>query len=162
MDNKSAGKNFLKGLILLLSLTAAGLACAFSIVLSVQDALAQQPQKQQDNQEFNYQRALQNLQAIKERRRSLEQLSPSEQAEVHVLARYLSRPKPPPGSSQECRQVWDRAASAAQDVSLYAGRLKRCVDANDFRDDCSIEFRRIKNAQSDYEDAVSDVSKECQ
>lgn len=115
---------------------------------------------QNQQQQFDYQRALRNLQAIQAGKKKLDQLPPHEQIEVHLLVRYLSRPKAP-NSSPACRDAWDRASSAADDVSSYANRLKKCVDAGDYTEDCSNEFRRVKNAHSDYESASSDVESYC-
>lgn len=123
-------------------------------------ATAQQVTPVQAQQQFNYQRALRNLQAIQAGKNKFDQLSPHEQMEVQVLAHHLSKPKAPNGSSA-CRDAWGRASSAADDVSSYADRLKKCVDAGDYTEDCSSEFRRVKNAHSDYESASSDVESYC-
>lgn len=61
----------------------------------------------------------------------------------------------------DCTDARDRATSAASDLSGYARRLERCADSGDFTDDCSTEFRRVKNTHSDYESAVSEVSIYC-
>lgn len=133
---------------------AIGCGCA-SEFIAPQPAGAQQAQSQ-----FDYKRALANLQAIRNGTKTFQQLSPQEQTEVQVLARMLSRPSAPEGSS-ECHDAWDRASSAAIDVSDYSRRLQRCVEAGDYQDDCHSAFRSVKSAYDDYESAVSDVSTEC-
>lgn len=61
----------------------------------------------------------------------------------------------------DCSDATDRATSAAGDLSIYTRRLQRCADSGDLSDDCSTEFRRVKNTHGDYESAVSDVSMYC-
>lgn len=121
---------------------------------SAGDATAQAPT------EFNYQRAIQNYQAVQSGAKRLDQLTPQERAEVSAVARATAPPRPPKNTS-ECRRAWESASSAASDVSDYAQRLKRCVESGDFSDDCSTEYRRVKNAHSEYEDAVSQVGYSC-
>jgi|GWRWMinimDraft_15_1066023.scaffolds.fasta_scaffold01124_8 hypothetical protein len=65
------------------------------------------------------------------------------------------------GNEDECRNARERASSSALDLSIYARKLQRCAEAGDLTDDCSMEFRRVKNAHSDYESAVMDVGSEC-
>lgn len=64
-------------------------------------------------------------------------------------------------TSEECRVSTDQASSTASDLANYSKRLQRCAEAEDFTDDCSSEFRRVKNAHSDYESVVSEVSVYC-
>lgn len=111
-------------------------------------------------QSFSYQRAMQNFQAIQSGKKRLESLSQAERAELEILVRILSRSRAPKNSS-DCRDAWDRAGSAADDLAAYAGRLKRCAEARDFRDDCDTEFRRVRNAHDDYESASSNVRSYC-
>jgi hypothetical protein len=117
-------------------------------------------QGQQRQQQFDYQRAMRNLQAIRSGQKTMNQLSPHEQTEAQALARLLARPHAP-NEAPDCRDAWDRTASAADEVASYADRLKRCVEAGDFTEDCSTEFRRVRNAHGDYESAVSQVNSEC-
>jgi len=63
--------------------------------------------------------------------------------------------------SSDCTDARDNAESAASDLGGYARRLQQCAESEDFGDDCSTEFRRVKSAYSDYESAVSDVSSYC-
>jgi hypothetical protein len=106
------------------------------------------------------QRGLRNYQEILSGRKKFEQLSPQEQNEVLIIfrrvkARWYS------GKSSECRDAADRTGSAAFELSDYARRLINCAEAQDFTDDCSREFRRVRNAYSDYEDAVSAFNSYC-
>ena len=40
-------------------------------------------------------------------------------------------------------------------------RYTNCISNSRGRDDCSSEFRRLKNAQDDFETAVSNYRSEC-
>jgi hypothetical protein len=64
-------------------------------------------------------------------------------------------------SSSECRDAKSDARTAALDLASTAGRLRRCAEAMDFSDDCDSEFRRVKGAHEDYEEAVQEVDSEC-
>jgi hypothetical protein len=64
-------------------------------------------------------------------------------------------------SDNSCEDARDRARSAASDLSAYARRLQSCANNEDFSDDCSTEFRRVRYAHSDYESSISDVSVYC-
>lgn len=50
-----------------------------------------------------------------------------------------------------CRDATDTYNSAISDVSDTLKRYARCVSGSNGQDDCSSEFRRLKNAQSDFE-----------
>lgn len=79
---------------------------------------------------------------------------------VLAVHRALRR-SAPSGATSECRDAYDRAQSAADDVVSYARRLISCVEGGDLRDDCSSEFSRLRSAHSDYESAVADVESDC-
>lgn len=79
---------------------------------------------------------------------------------VLAIHRALRR-SPPGGANSECRDAYDRARSAADDVVSYARRLISCVEGGDFRDDCSSEFSQLRSAHDDYESAVSEVESYC-
>ena len=55
----------------------------------------------------------------------------------------------------------DTYNSAIPDVSDALKRYTRCLSSSNGHDDCSSEFRRLKNAQSDFESAVSGYESEC-
>ena len=61
----------------------------------------------------------------------------------------------------DCRSATDEYNSALDDVASTLKRYTRCVAESKGRDDCSSEFRRLKNAQSDFESAVSHVESGC-
>jgi hypothetical protein len=66
------------------------------------------------------------------------------------------------GYGSECEDARDSAESAASDLASYSRRLQRCAEAGNYSDDCSSEFRRVRNSHSDYESAVSEVSSYCE
>jgi hypothetical protein len=107
------------------------------------------------------QRGLRNYRDILAGRKTLEQLSTQEREEVLIIFRRLRSREAESGRSSDCRDARSRAESAASELAGYARRLQRCAEGQDFTDDCSSEFRRVKNAYSDYESAVSEVSSYC-
>ena len=106
------------------------------------------------------QRGIQNYRDIIAGRKKLEQLSPDERQEVLIIYRRLRSQQSRSGSSN-CRDARSRAENAASDLAQYTRRLQRCAEAQDFDDDCSTEFRRVRNAHSDYESAVSAIGSYC-
>lgn len=106
------------------------------------------------------QRGLRNYQEIVSGKKKFEQLSPQEKNEVLIIFKRF-KTRSDNGKSSDCRDAEERAESAASDLSDYARRLRNCAEAQDFNDDCSSEFRRVKNAYSDYEDAVSAFNSYC-
>jgi hypothetical protein len=106
-------------------------------------------------------RGLRNYLDIMNGKKHFEQLSPEEREEVIAVLRRAQRQRQNSSSSSECRDALERADSAASDLATHAGRLKTCADSQDYRDDCSTEFRRVKNAHSEYEDAVASVTSVC-
>lgn len=114
-----------------------------------------------DTQGQDLQRGFKNYQAIASGEKKFDQLSAEEQTEVLIIYRMLSAPSGPSNNSYECRDAWDQAESAADDLASYAKRLKNCAEGRDFDDDCYSEFRRTKSAYDDYESAVSDVQSYC-
>lgn len=131
------------------------LAVGMSVLIHPTPANSQAPQQ------FDYQRAIQNLKALQSGAKQLQQLTPQEQIEVRALIKSMSRSRPPSDSS-DCRDAWSRAASAADDLVYAADRLRRCADTASFVDeDCGSAFRSVRSAHSDYEDAVSHVQSYC-
>lgn len=106
------------------------------------------------------QRGLRNYQEIMLGKKKLEQLSPQEKQEVLIVFRRIKN-QSSNGKSAECRDSLSRAESAASELADYSRKLRNCAEAQDFSEDCSTEFRRVKNAYGDYEDAVSSVSSNC-
>lgn len=106
-------------------------------------------------------RGLRNYQEVVSGKKKLEQLTPQEKQEVLIIHRRVQAQRYGSSRSPECRNALSQAENAASDLSDYARRLRNCADAQDYTDDCSSEFRRVRNAHSDYEDAVSSVSSYC-
>jgi hypothetical protein len=107
------------------------------------------------------QRGIRNYRDIVAGRKTLEQLSTQEREEVLIIFRRLRSQRAESGRSSDCRDARSRAESAASDLAGYARRLQRCAEGQDFTDDCSSEFRRVRSAYDDYESAVSEVSSYC-
>ena len=55
---------------------------------------------------------------------------------------------------QECKDAIDRYNSAVEDVSSALRRYANCVSGSQGNDDCSSEFRRVRSAHSEFEDAA--------
>jgi hypothetical protein len=60
-----------------------------------------------------------------------------------------------------CNDAVSTYNSAISDVESALRRYTRCLTGSQGHDDCSSEFRRLKNAQSDFESAVSEYQSEC-
>jgi hypothetical protein len=76
-----------------------------------------------------------------------------------ALALSLSGPA---GASSECSYAVDSYNSAVDDISYGLRRYTQCVQDSQGRDDCSSEFRRLKNAQDDFESAVWEYQSNCE
>ena len=111
-------------------------------------------------QSQDLQRGLRNYQEVIAGRKKIEQLSVEEKREVLIIFRRV-KARSNAGKSSECRDAQSRAESAASDLADQARRLKSCAESEDYSEDCSSEFRRTKNAHSEYEDAVSAVNGSC-
>jgi hypothetical protein len=61
----------------------------------------------------------------------------------------------------DCSDAVSTYNSAISAVSDALRRYNRCLANSNGHDDCSSEFRRLKNAQSDFESAVSEYGSEC-
>jgi hypothetical protein len=111
-------------------------------------------------QDPDYKRGMQNYQAVVAGQKRLEDLSQAEQREVIAIAQVV-RARRSSDDSEECSEARTRAERAASELADYARRLRTCAESSDYSNDCSTEFRRVKNAQYDYESAVSSVSSDC-
>lgn len=60
-----------------------------------------------------------------------------------------------------CKTAMQDFSSARNDVAYALKRYASCLSYSDGTDDCSTEFRRLKNAQADVESAVGTASSEC-
>lgn len=63
--------------------------------------------------------------------------------------------------SPGCQWAVDRYNSALSDISYAVSRYANCVGSSRGNDDCSMEFRRLKNAQSDFEQATMAYRFDC-
>jgi hypothetical protein len=61
----------------------------------------------------------------------------------------------------ECQDAIAAYNSAIDDVSTALRRYSSCLSNSQGHDDCSIQFRRLRSAQSDFESAVSRYGLEC-
>ena len=107
------------------------------------------------------QRGLKNYQEIMRGTKKVEQLSPQEKQEVIITYQRLAARKSGNDKSPDCQDARSRAESSASELADYARRLRDCAESQDYNDDCSSEFRRVKNSYSDYESAVSSVGSYC-
>jgi hypothetical protein len=64
-------------------------------------------------------------------------------------------------SPSDCQDAISQYNSAISDISTTLRRYTNCVSNSNGHDDCSSEFRRLKSAQSDFEDAVSKYGSDC-
>jgi len=62
----------------------------------------------------------------------------------------------------DCNSAVDEYNSALGEIESYVRRYVNCVNSSRGYDDCSSEFRRLRNAQSDFESAVSNYGACCQ
>lgn len=122
----------------------------FGSLLAISPAFAQ-----------DIQRGLRNYQDIITGKKNFEQLSPEEKQEVIIIHRRIKSQQNRSDKSPQFRDALERAENAASELADYARRMRNCAEAQDYTDDCSTEFRRVKNAHSDYEDAVSSVGSYC-
>lgn len=114
------------------------------------------PATGQDNQ-----RGFRNYQEIISGRKKLEQLSEQEKSEVFRVHRQITARSGGEGKSPQCEDARSKAKGAASELADYSRRLRSCAENEDFADDCSSEYRRVKNSYSDYESAVSEVGSNC-
>lgn len=94
-------------------------------------------------------------------RKKLDQLMPQEQQEVLIIFRRLKAAQNKTGKSSGCRDAQERVESAASELADRSRKLRNCAESQDYSEDCGSEFRRVRNAHSDYENAVSSVRSEC-
>lgn len=74
-----------------------------------------------------------------------------------ILALGLAIPLAQPASANDCSGAVDNYNSTTSDLSGYLRRYANCLSSSSGRDDCALEFRRVKNSQSDFESAVSQL-----
>jgi hypothetical protein len=61
----------------------------------------------------------------------------------------------------DCQWAVDRYNSALSDISYAVSRYASCIGSSRGFDDCSMEFLRLKNAQSDFEQAIMTYRFDC-
>jgi hypothetical protein len=79
----------------------------------------------------------------------------------HCVTALLVAASPAHADTYSCRSAVERYNSATSDVADALRRYARCIDSSAGHDDCSAEFRRVRNAQSDFESAVNEYQSEC-
>jgi hypothetical protein len=80
---------------------------------------------------------------------------------VALCAAVVLSVLPTHAATAECSDAASTYNSAISDVSDALKRYTRCLSSSNGHDDCSSEFRKLKNAQSDFESAVSEYESEC-
>lgn len=84
---------------------------------------------------------------------------------VAIIAAYLAltfqSSSPAAADPSDCQDAITQYNSSISDISAAVRRYTNCLSASNGHDDCSSEFRRLKSAQSDFEDAVSKYGLEC-
>lgn len=66
-----------------------------------------------------------------------------------------------PANASDCGDAINRYNSALSEVTYTLKRYATCVADSAGKDDCSSEFRRLKNSQDELESAVSEISSYC-
>jgi hypothetical protein len=66
-----------------------------------------------------------------------------------------------PARASDCSDARENYRNAVSEVDYALNRYKRCLSYSDGSDDCSTEFRRLKNAQDELESAVSEIGSNC-
>ena len=79
-------------------------------------------------------------------------------AAAALLASLISSP----ALASDCSDAAEQYDQALDEVIYALNRYTRCLNGSGGRDDCSTEFRRLKNAQDDLEYAVSDIESYCE
>jgi hypothetical protein len=80
---------------------------------------------------------------------------------VALCAAVVLSVLPTRAATADCSDATDTYNSAISDVSDALKRYTRCLSSSNGHDDCSSEFRRLKNAQSGFESAFSGYESEC-
>ena len=103
--------------------------------------------------QFNFQRGYENYRRILAGEIHFQDLSEIERQEVMFISRALES-SAPDHASPECKDAYDDADDASEQLVSTAQRLIRCAENNEFdSDDCSSEMRRTRSAHSEYESA---------
>ena len=65
------------------------------------------------------------------------------------------------GTSADCQEARDHHLAVVEEIREYLGRYVQCITISPGQEDCSSEFRRLSNAQSEFEKAVEEFRSEC-
>ena len=65
------------------------------------------------------------------------------------------------GASADCQEARDHHLAVVEEIREYLGRYVQCITISPGREDCSSAFRRLSNAQSEFEKAVEELRSEC-
>jgi hypothetical protein len=65
------------------------------------------------------------------------------------------------GASADCPEARDHYLAVVEEIREYLGRYVQCITSSHGLEDCSSEFRRLSNAQSEFEKAVEEFRSEC-
>ena len=67
-----------------------------------------------------------------------------------------------PAAASECGDAINQYRGARSEIADALRRYSNCLTSDTSgREDCSYEFRRLRNAQNDYESSVSQVQSYC-
>ena len=64
--------------------------------------------------------------------------------------------------ASDCSDSIDSYNSAIGEVASTLRRYQSCVSNSEGKDDCSSEFRRLRNAHDGFESAVSGIRSNCE
>ena len=67
-----------------------------------------------------------------------------------------------PSFASDCSDARDQYNQAIDNVSYALRRYTGCISGSAGQDDCSTEFRRLKDAQDDFEGAVTAIGSYCE
>jgi hypothetical protein len=77
------------------------------------------------------------------------------------LLLMLGAPPAAVADQDGCNDAVTQYNSSVDEISSTLRRYTNCVGGSQGRDDCSSEFRRVRNAQGEFESAVSQFTSEC-
>lgn len=103
----------------------------------------------------NTRHAVELYQQVVTGQRSLDRLSPTDRAQVLMMARAMRSSCS--SNSHKCEAVCE----AASQLESTSRDLARCASAHDYTDSCDRQFRDVRDAHDDLENAVSEASGDC-
>lgn len=81
---------------------------------------------------------------------------------IFAAAASLTVHASPAAAQYECKSSIEQYNSALNEISSYMRRYSNCIANSRGADDCSFEFRRLRNAQMEFESAVSGLKSYCE